>query len=73
MFLFPYDASTCSLTGYNRLETQSSHGAQAPFNEFDTTALHIFIQQAFPGALLLEEHQVCVGGGGGGDFTCALL
>ena len=29
-----------------------------PFNPFDTTMLHDFIKEKFPGALLLEEHQV---------------
>ena len=26
---------------------------------YDATSLHIFIREAFPGAVLLEEHQVC--------------
>ena len=29
-----------------------------PFNPFDTTMLHDFIKEKYPGALLLEEHQV---------------
>ena len=32
----------------------------AGFNPYDTTALHIFIDETFPGANLLEEHQVCL-------------
>ena len=33
-------------------------GGPTTFNPFDTTALHIFIREAFSGAILLEEHQV---------------
>ena len=35
-----------------------SLGGPDEFNPYDTTALHIFVKEAFPGALLLEEHQV---------------
>lgn len=28
------------------------------FNPYDATSLHIFIREAFTGAVLLEEHQV---------------
>lgn len=31
-------------------------GAAGPY---DTTSLHLFIKEAFPGAVLREEHQVC--------------
>ena len=30
------------------------------FNPYNTSSLHIFIKEVFPGALLLEEHQVCI-------------
>ena len=33
-------------------------GGGSTFNPYDTTSLHIFIREAFPGAVLLEEHQV---------------
>ena len=36
-----------------------SLGGGGTFNPYDTTSLHIFIKEAFPGAILLEEHQVC--------------
>lgn len=32
--------------------------ARSVFDPYDTTSLHIFIREAFPGAILLEEHQV---------------
>ena len=32
--------------------------AKSVFDPYDTTSLHIFIREAFPGAVLLEEHQV---------------
>jgi len=32
-----------------------------PFDPYDTTALHAFIKRSFPGAMLLEEHQVRTG------------
>ena len=28
------------------------------YNPYDTTSLHIFIREAFSGAILMEEHQV---------------
>ena len=34
--------------------------ANSVFNPYDTTSLHIFIREAFPTALLLEEHQVSI-------------
>ncbi len=34
-------------------------GGGGTFNPYDTTSLHIFVKEAFPGAVLLEEHQVC--------------
>ena len=33
-------------------------GFATSFNAFDTTSLHIFVREAFPGATVLEEHQV---------------
>jgi hypothetical protein len=35
-----------------------SSPARSVFDPYDTTSLHIFIREAFPGAVLLEEHQV---------------
>lgn len=34
--------------------------AKSVFNPYDTTSLHIFLHETFPGAILLEEHQVGV-------------
>ena len=34
--------------------------AKSAFNPYDTTSLHIFLCETFPGAVLLEEHQVGV-------------
>lgn len=34
--------------------------AKSLSNPFDATSLHMFIREAFPGSVLLEEHQVCV-------------
>lgn len=34
--------------------------AKSAFNPYDTTSLHIFLRETFPGAILLEEHQVGV-------------
>ena len=47
--------SAASHRGYGR---QVSGGDVFVFNPFDATALHNFIREAFPGAILLEEHQV---------------
>ena len=33
-------------------------GGSHTFQPYDTTSLHIFIREAFHGAVLLEEHQV---------------
>ena len=41
--------------GYNR---QVSGADVFVFNPFDATALRSFINEMFPGAVLLEEHQV---------------
>jgi len=48
--------------GHSGLHDVSVERARTPgiFNPYDTTALHIFIREAFPGALLLEEHQGAV-------------
>ena len=40
--------------------TTSLGSDTAGFNPYDTTALHLFIDETFPGANLLEEHQVCL-------------
>jgi len=39
-------------------QTSIPLGGGVAFDPFDTTALHIFIKESFPGAVLLEEHQV---------------
>ena len=44
----------------SRVSGFSFGGGETPsdFNPYDTTSLNIFIRETFPGALLLEEHQV---------------
>ena len=32
--------------------------SKSAFNPYDTTSLHIFLHETFPGAILLEEHKV---------------
>ena len=34
--------------------------SKSAFNPYDTTSLHIFLHETFPGAILLEEHKVGV-------------
>ena len=59
--------SSCWSVGMLSLSSHSgSHalslgggGTASVFNPYDTTSLHTFIREVFPGALLLEEHQVC--------------
>ena len=38
----------------------SSHHSVAPFDPYDTTALHNFIKDTFPDGVLKEEHQVTI-------------
>ena len=49
-----------SLPSHTELCDVSVEKDQTPgvFNPYNTTSLNIFIREAFPGALLLEEHQV---------------
>lgn len=54
---------TCSPSAVTKPSMTLSGGVMSParslFDPYDTTSLHIFIREAFPGAILLEEHQVC--------------
>ena len=53
------DAQTVevALTGGGTMEMGGAANNNV-FNPYDTTSLHIFIREAFPGATLMEEHQV---------------
>ena len=44
-----------STPGETSVQLNSGNGSPA----YDATSLHIFIHETFPGAVLLEDHQVC--------------
>ena len=43
---------------HSLVESSSSGSRRLAICPYDTTALHKFIREAFPGTLLLEEHKV---------------
>ena len=58
--LIPSSPSTLNVARQTSVGLNGGLGspARSVFDPYDTTSLHIFIREAFPGAVLLEEHQV---------------
>ena len=58
----PPTHSPVAVTVEGQLSVPMNGGVGSPaksvFDPYDTTSLHIFIREEFPGAVLLEEHQV---------------
>ena len=60
--LIPSSPSTLNVARQTSVGLNGGLGspARSVFDPYDTTSLHIFIREAFPGAVLLEEHQGAV-------------